>query len=512
MARLLTLPPAALLGALKPRIEIRPDLIVATEGDLAADLMKAAGKPLEPWQCDAVDLLMSTRADGSWACKEYAEWVARQQGKGVIGEARVTYGLLMLDEEITWSAHLYTTALMAFRRIRAVFRALGVVHKTGREEIIDIDGIPVKVWNSNNERGFERLDTEKKITFFARSTGGLRGGTKDVNVIDESFAYTFEQQDAIAPTKLAMPNSQTLYLSSPPLTGDSGAVMYRLKKRAESGTSTRLGYRDWGLAGDLDDVERIDVDDRESWAFTCPGLGRGRVTEESIEDLREEMSLQGFGREVLGLWPRQRVGGGAIDVVQWGNLFDKDSRRDGALALAVDIAPQRDYAAIGLYGPRADDMGGHWQLADYRPGTEWLVDRIAELRAALDPVAIAMGRATAASLEVELEKLGIHRPEDPDEPVRGDLAVTSAAEMTAATGHALDTVRQGTTFHIGQPPLDAAVAGAKVRETGDSVAWSRKEANADISPLVAVSLARWAYEARAHLVVEANYDVLESIY
>lgn len=510
MASLPASTPPVLLGAPKPRIEVRPRGIVDTEGDFAAALMDAAGKPLEQWQRDAVDLLMSTREDGTWACKEYAEWVARQQGKGVIGEARVVYGLLVLDEEITWSAHLYKTALMAFRRIRSVFRALGDVHKTGREEIIEIDGISVKVWNSNNERGFERLDTEKKITFFARSTGSMRGGTTDLNVIDEAFAYTFEQQDAIAPTRIAMPNAQTVYLSSPPLTGDSGDVMFALKKRAEAGTSTRLGYRDWGLEGHLDDVERIDVDNREFWALTCPGLGRGRVTEETIEGIREEMSLRGFGREVIGLWPKQRTGGGAIDMAQWAKLLDALSKRDGDVTVGVDISPQHDYATIGVYGPRSDGLG-HWQLADYRPETDWIVARMVELRE-LDPIGWAMGRGTFEALRAELEKAGFERPEKADEPTRGDLAVLNSIEMTAATGQALDAIRQGTVRHVGQPELDAAAAGAKTRQTGDSLAWARKDADVDISPIVAVSEARWLYETWAHIVQAANYDLLESVW
>lgn len=508
---MLTSSPGVLLGASRPRVEVRPSSIVGTDGDLAADLMAAAGKPLEPWQHDSVGLLMATREDGQWACGEYAEWVARQQGKGVIGEARVVYGLLLLNEEITWSAHLYSTALIAFRRIRMVLRALGEVHKTSREEVIEIDGIPVKVWNSNNERGFERLDTEHKIAFFARSKGGQRGASVDLKVIDEAFAYTFEQQDAIAPTELAKPNAQTVYLSSPPLTGDSGEVMFSLRDRAEAGEVDGLGYRDWGLKGHLDDIDRIDVDDRKSWAETCPGLGRGRVTAEKIQKLRKSMSRNGFGREVLGLWPKRRVGGGAIDVAQWAKLLDGVSKRDGDIALGVDISPHRDYAAIGLYGPRGDGLG-HWQLVDYRPGTEWLVERIIELKDGLDPIAIAMGRGTFTSLEADLAKAGLHRPDKADEPVRGDLAVLSAAEMTASTGQALDAVRQATVRHIGQPPLDAAVAGAKTRETGDTVAWSRKDADADISPLVTVSLARWAYEAREHLIRAANYDVLESVW
>ena len=49
------------------------------------------------------------------------------------------------------------------------------------------------------------------------------------------------------------------------------------------------------------------------------------------------------------------------------------------------------------------------------------------------------------------------------------------------------------------PALDAAVAGAAKRSLGDSWAWARRGLSVDISPLVAVSLARWGHATRAHL-------------
>lgn len=186
-------------------------------------------------------------------------------------------------------------------------------------------------------------------------------------------------------------------------------------------------------------------------------------------------------------------------MAQWAKLLDGMSKRDGDIALAVDISPQRDYAAVAMFGPREDGLG-HWQLVDYRPGTDWLVERIVELRDGLNPIGIGMGRATGASLSVELAKVGIKPPEESEQPARGDLLVTSASQMTAATGQALDAIRQATVRHIGQPELDAAARGAKTRETGDTVAWSRKDADADISPLVAVSIARLTYQSWAHLV------------
>jgi hypothetical protein len=508
---LLTSPPSVLLGALKPRVESKPPNIVGSLGDLAVDLMEAAGKPLEPWQQESVNLMMSTRPDGKWACYEYCEWVARQNGKGGLGEARVLTGFFVLGEElIIWSAHEYKTAMEAFRKIRRLIRNLGT---TLSPTLVDIDGVLVKISNTNGEEGFERLDTEQRIKFVARSKSSGRGFSGDVNVIDEAFAYTPEQAEALGPTLIARPNAQIIYLSSPPLKGDEGQVMYELKDRAEAGGDDSLGYRDWGLEGDLDD-RAVDIEDVQNWAKSNPALGLGRVTLETIRRLRRMLSAnngRGFAREVLGLWPKRITGGGAIDMVQWAKLLDGASRRDGDIAIAVDIAPERDYAAIAMYGIRTDGFG-HLQIVDYRPGTDWLLDRIVEWREALDPVAIGMGRATAASLEVELKKLGIQRPEVPEEPLRGELAVTNATEMTAATGQLLDAVRQSTLRHTGQQELDASAAGAKTKVLGDTLAWARKDASADTSPLVAVTLARWAYESRAHLVQNANYDVMESVY
>lgn len=497
--------PPNLSGALEPRVSVCP-AYNQTRGNIAIRLMEAAGKPLEQWQRDAVDVMMSIRDDDHrWLCFEYAEWVARQNGKGAIGEARVLAGFLLLGEKtIIWSAHEVRTAKTAFKRFQELFRALGT--SVGDTEIV-IEGVRIKVNNSHGQEGFERLDTGATILFNSRSKNALRGFSIDLLIIDEAYAYTADQQDAILPTTAARPNAQVVYLSSPPLTGDTGEVMFALRRRAETGGATRLGYRDWGIKGFLDDITRINLDDANLWAHANPALGRGRVTFETIKTLRESMTAneaRGFGREVLGLWPRELIGGGAIDVAQWNNLLAKpEQQREGDLAFAVDIAPKRDYAAIAVYGHTAEGFG-HVKLIDYRPGTDWLIPRIVELKDGLNPVAIGMGRACGASLVVDLEKLGITVSEEPDDPRRGDLAITSATEMSAATGQFLDAVRQSMLVHTGDAHLDASVAGAQFRESGDSLAWSRKDSNADTSPLVAATLARWAYESRAHLIDSNN--------
>jgi phage terminase large subunit-like protein len=465
----------------------------------------------DPWQADAIDLLLACRADGKWACYEYGEIVARQNGKGSILEIRVLAGFLLLGEQlIMWSAHEYKTSMEAFRRMRTLIKRLGRQVNPNNENLWDVDGVPVKIVNTNGEEGFERADTEARIKFVARSKGSGRGFSGDLVIIDESFAYTMEQQDALMPAMAARPNAQIIYTSSPPLSGASGEVMFALKKRADAGGDDSLGWRDWGVAGDLDHLDDIDLDDRDLWAASNPALGM-RLTEETILRERRSMGDAGFARERLCIWPQVARGNQVIDPAVWARLADEASQRTGSLALGVDLSPLRDYAAVCVYGHRADGLG-HAQLADYRPGTKWLVPRLVELRNALGPIAISMGRGTFAFLETDLDKAGFKRPDDEDNPEPGDLAVTGAIEMAAATGQILEAVREENFRYIPARHLDSAVAGAKTRATGDTIAWTPKGAEVDTSPLVAMSVARWAFEMRSHLLEEASYDLLKSVF
>jgi phage terminase large subunit-like protein len=501
------LPSLPLSRTSRPRVEVAPSS-TASYGPAAVELARVAGLVLDQWQRDALELMLSVRADGKWACFEYAEIVSRQNGKGSILEARALAGLFLLGEQlIMWSAHEVKTALEAFRRLRSLLIGLG---ELVNENLIDVDGVHIKVNNTNGSEGFERLDTGQRVKFIARSKGSGRGFSGDVNIIDETFAYTDDQHSALLPTMSARPNPQIIYTSSPPLTGDTGEVLYRLRKRAAAGKGARLGFRDWGAEGDLSEVGKLDLDDRELWAATNPAY-RIRIDEEFVQSERESMSDEKFGIERIGLWPKQLTGGGAIDPNDWLALLDPESRRHGDVAITVDIAPKRDYAAVGLYGNREDGLG-HGQIVVYKAGTEWIVPTLVEWRDTVNPVGIGMGRAVYAYLEAELEKAGFRKPGPADEPQYKDLVVLNATEMTAAVGQFMDAVKQRTFRHLGQRELDASVVGAKVKETESAQVLVRKDADADTAPAVTLAEARWLFESRAHLVQEANYDVLESVF
>lgn len=486
-------PPALLLGAARPRVELRPSSAVGSYGPEACELAELAGLKLEPWQAEGLDLMLSYREDGKWAAREYAEWVGRQQGKSMgIGVPRALAGLLLLGERmILWSAHEVKTALEAHLQLRLALEHLG--EPAGPNLIALDDGaLTVKVVNNNGYEGFT-LSDGRRVRFVARSKGSGRGFSGDCNIIDETFDYTRTQQSALAPTQLARPNPQTVYLSSPPLRGDvdEGQVMFGLAQRVEV-ADDRLGYRDWGLATTLDDVaamqpeeRRAFLDDRRNWAAALPALGRGRVTEESIDQLRREMDDLGFAREVLGCWPVQVGADGSWQVITeaaWSDLADVGSQVLDPVVFAVDANPERSAAAIAVAGRRSDERG-HVEVVDARPGTGWLLERIVALHRDHRPRAWVLDPASAAgSLLPELQERGIE-PE-----------LVTGREMAQACGALFEAVVETAAVrHMDQASLNTALAGARKRPLSDAWAWDRRDSGTDISPLVAVTLAWHGY-------------------
>jgi hypothetical protein len=523
----------------------------------------------DPWQVDCIHEMLAVRPDGKWVCFECGVIVARQSGKGVILEIRALSGLFLLGERlIMWSAHEYKTAKEGYRRTLAWIegsdehrRQVKRVNNTHGEEGIELWG-----------EGRFRRTRIRRLFFLARSKGSGRGFTGDCNLIDESYAYTPDQQAALMPTMSAVPNPQVVYTSSPPLDAATGEPMYELRERAlapfedvDPGVGVvhaggrrlarpelidpSLMWCDWGADIDLDDPRDAQkVRDRLVWYATNPGIPYGRPTEEHIARELRGMGLRGFGRERLCVWPK-RAGDGVIDLKQWARLADEcageecdlDEYDDGPVecrhtlgpdvALCLDVTPSRDYGSIGLVGRRADALE-HWELIDYRPGTDWMVARVVELILEHRPVGVGLDVAgPAGSLLKPLNdaacclacgwsgmdepdpagaaarhaddtghRTGVHPPEDPEEPQRGELLIPTAREVAAATGDMLDAVRQSRGRHIDQDELNTAVRGAKLRPLGDASALGRRLAAVDISPLVTITGARYVFAVRAPLV------------
>lgn len=497
---------------------------VGSYGDEAVDLAADAGKILDDEQKLGVDAMLSYGSGGRWVALEQAVIEPRQNGKsaGVLLPVTLFDLFLLPPDRIVWTAHLFKTSRELFDDFVACIETSAALSRRVK-----------KIAYGHGEESIQ-LHNGAKLDFLARERGGGRGlGGKRV-VMDEALILSSGAMGALMPTLSAREDPQLTYGSS--ASKDTSTHLHNLSKRGRKGGDPSLIWVEWCAPGSweeppcaagrkclhIPDTAGCALDDEGNWRRANPALGR-RITIEYVRSERRALDVREFGRERLG-WHEIPVDeAAAIDLAGWAKSVDATSKRHGDVTLAVDIAPAQDSAAIGLFGMREDGLE-HMQLLDLRPGTDWLVPRMMELRTVLDPVGWAMGRGTWAALKDELLKHDFKRPEkrggDEPEPARGDVAVVVGADMSACCGQMLNATRPTVDDdgqhsyrirHLGQVELDQAVAAARIRETADAVVWSRKDSTANICPLFAVSEARWLFGAWAHLV-NNDYDVLESVF
>lgn len=510
---------------------------VGSYGDEAVDLAADAGKTLDEEQRLAVDAMLSFGPGGNWVALEQGILEPRQNGKssGVILPV-VLFDLFLRDDKpdrIVWTAHRFKTSREAFDDFiaciefsAALSRRVKKVSTSHGEEFIELHK-PKKTKKTDPTRG-------GKLEFLARERQGGRGlGGKRV-VLDEALILSSGAVGALLPTLSARDDPQVTYGSS--ASKDNSTQLHKLVTRGRKGGDPSLIWIEWCADGSWENppcatgrkclhapgASGCALDDEEAWQRANPALKR-RITIEYVRSERRTLDALEFGRERLG-WHEVPVDeAGAIDLVGWAKSLDPGSKRHGDMTFAVDITPAQDSAAVAMFGIREDGLE-HMQLMDVRPGTDWIVPRMAELRDLHNPVGWAMGRGTFKALEADLLKAGFKRPAkktgDEPEPERGDVEVVMGGDMSACCGQMLNATRpvinddgepEYRYRHIGQAELDTAVSAARIRETSDAVVWSRKDSTASIAPIVAVSEARWLFHSWAHLV-NNDYDVLESVF
>jgi hypothetical protein len=437
-----------------------PPGVVSTSGREACDLAASAGLFLDDWQRFALDVILGERADGKWAAFEAAVIVPRQNGKGSILEALELAGLFLFGEKlILHSAHEFKTAAEGFLRVRSL--------------IENCDDLRRKVSKVRTSHGDEAIELTRqagggRLRFVARSNGSGRGFTGDRLILDEAYRLGANQMAALLPTLSSRPNPQVVYTSSAPLADSS--QLHAVRQRGLAGDSARLAFLEWSIDPEVDPD-----DDPLSWALANPGLGF-RVPAEFVAAEREAMPREEFRRERLGV-PDEPLGSvpPPFGAGKWEACRDQGSVLAGRLVLAVEVAADREWASVG-----ASD-GRHVELVERRAGTGWVCGRVAELVVRHRPVRVMVDSGGPAGALVDDLRQEL-----------GDLLVEVPAKgMPAACGQMFDAVVAGDVRHLGQPDLDVAVAGASKRARGDAWVWDRRSSAVDVSPLSAVTLARW---------------------
>lgn len=453
-------PLAAPRGVQVPRVRHAPSVRHNAWEDVA-DLAKAYGLVLDPWQENVLQASMGERSDGQWATPTVGVSVPRQNGKGALIEARELAGLLIFGEKtIIHSAHEQKTARVGFERVLSYFENYDDLRKKVRSVMSALGREHIKLRNG------------QELHFPARSKGAIRGFSIDCLILDEGQILGDPAWEAIKPTISARPNVQTWVLGTPPTPLDDGAVFTRMRQRGLEGKDHRLCWCEWSAA------PGASLDDRAAWAAANPALGL-RISEEAIADERNELSDAGFARERLGMWASEQAVavipgdvwqplGVEADLVPAGEpvAFGLDMSHDRVVSVGVCVPGEKPHVEVAALDRVTDTLGV----------VEWLIERAGRRV----PVVVD-SMSPAASMVPALKAAKVR------------VVVTTAADMAKACGGFYDAAFEGRLSHFDQAPLNEALAGARKRPIGTAGGWGwdRKDGSVNLSPLVAVTLAHF---------------------
>ena len=461
-----------------------PEHAVSSAGREAADLARSIGQEPDAEEELALDAILSERADGRWASLEAAVICGRQNLKTWTLQMSVLYDIFLRDVGlVVWTAHRFRTTQEAFRDMHALIDSYDHLRKRVK-----------KVRTANGEEGIELL-SGARLDFLARTSGGGRGLSGDAVVLDEALYLTPTMMGALLPTLSARPDPHVRYGSSAGLR--ESEVLRMIRDRGRAGGDPSLVYVEWstepGKCGRPEcdhkpGTRDCQLDDVAMWHAANPALGK-RISVDYLSAERRALPPKEFARERLGWWedPPALGDGAIIPAEAWTERRDPDSHivLGERLAFAVDVSWDRSVAWIAVCGTRPDGRP-HVEIAATKPGTEWVVEWLAERVEQYDPVAVAF-QASGAPVSSLLEDFRAALP-DRVMPIAGpDLGRSCGAFYDAATS--------GPLIHLGQQPLDDAVALAVVRPLSDAWAWDRRKSPVDVAPLVAATSAYYAWAA-----------------
>lgn len=501
-------PIVSVRGSQQPRVSSVP-AYASSSGPEAIRLARMAGLELDPWQQTELAHGLGEAADWKcarctyrtpdpipcpqhgatlihpWAAFEVTSVVPRQNGKSELLIARMLAGLFILEEPLQiYSAHLFDTSMEIFRRLVFVVENCDDLRAEVKHRGSKLSGIKY----SHGEEGIE-LSSGLRIRFKARTGGGGRGFSCDTLYLDEAMILREAFLGATVPTLSARANPQIWLAGSPPDEDDpthDGVVLAKRRMRALAGGDPSLAYFEHSAEGDHPETVSVEIlDDPQQWALANPGLGI-RITPEYVANERRAMGSRQFAVERLGIgaWPDITGDSGRVISVQdWQRSAETNAanRVTSSETFAVDTDLDQTWASIGVAGQRDDER---WQvhLVRHDRGKGWLIPACKDLQEQHpDARFVADPRGPAANLIDGLREAGI------------DLVEVSTADYgDACADFVAAAVEDALRYPAPQPDLSDSIRDARKQAMGDRWKWSRKNStSADISPLVACTLALW---------------------
>ena len=441
---------------------VAPSGIVSTGWPQIRDTCHRLGWGFDGWQDGAGKLILSKRADGTYAADTVMLSIPRQVGKTYL-IACIIFALCLTQKNLTviWTAHRKTTALETF----AQFDGMAQLPK-----------VAAHIRQILRGKGDEKIvfKNGSRILFGARESGFGRGFTGvDVLVCDEGQIMSEGVMEDMAATQNVAPNPLFFLMGTPPRPKDPAETFLLFRQEALDGESEGTLYIETSADRGADPL------DRAQWRKANPSFPH-RTTERAMLRLRKKLkSDDSWNREALGIYDQIVKQFSPINGPLWRDAVDVGPA-DGVKpdGLAVDMSHGREISvgACWLEGESAH-VEEVWAGVDEAAAVDWVAERAGRRM----PVFID-GQSPAASMIPPLKARGVK------------VYTGGSSDMSRACGLVASEVEAGRLTHADQAALNEAREGARKRAIGTAGGWGydRKDPSVLIHPLVAVTLARLA--------------------
>jgi hypothetical protein len=458
---------------------------VSTGWPAVRDKCRDLGISFRWWQHPVGQIILAKRADGKYAATIGGTGLSipRQVGKTFL-VAAIMFALCLLRPGLTviWTAHRLRTAEETFgkmqkfvKRAKIAPHVAKVVLGSGEEEIQFVNG--------------------SRILFGARERGFGRGFDEvDVVVYDEGQILNENALDDMIP---AMNQSRQetgallLFMGTPPKPTDSGEVFQRMRTEALSGEDVDTGWVEFGADPDFKPTPLPAPLTEADWkqvAKANPSYPDD-TPREAILRMRKKLGQESFRREGLGVFDSDVAAG--FGIPQW-EVAAQDVRPAGPPVFFVTMAKQMASATIAVAA--LDGGMPHVELADHRPGTHWVTDRVKELHKKYPLAPFAAFAAGPAKAWVPiLDEHGV------------ELKLMTSTDAAAAYAHVKKLAETLSFTHSPDELVADALAGCEWKEAeGGGTALDWRKSTGDVSPFAAEAGALWLLESQPAVLFFAS--------
>lgn len=323
--------------------------------------------------------------------------------------------------------------------------------------------------------GYEsvRFANGSLIKLLASSEESGHGKTLDLAIKDEYFADEDDRRDqALVPAMTTRSSAQMLTATT---AGTDRSIPWNRRQRLGreavlKDSRSGIAYFEWSA-----DPDDWDPADEEAWWEFMPALGH-TIWPPAIRHAKDTLDADEFKRAYGNISHdtgsvREQV----IPAGDWAACLEPDHDRSASPTYAIEVDPDGTAASI------AASDGTFGFVLEWRRGSTWLPPVMAEIVADKPGAVWLDPKGPAGALIRPLTDVGVVVNE-----ISARQYAQACAELYAAV------VEDHGFRHAGQQVLDIALRESVRRTYGDGWVWDRRKPSTSVSPMGAVTIARWA--------------------